>query len=79
MTTLKARDLEESQRSEENLQRKFESFVRCWAPMHSEHQFHADLHMLIRAVHQDAAKPYEKAMSQMMSAMPIIVQKNGDL
>ncbi|MCM2441144.1 hypothetical protein HGO34_15590 [Agrobacterium vitis] len=48
------------------LTKQFEHFVRKWAPQARQSEFDADLFMLVRAIQQDAAKPYEAAMSSIL-------------
>lgn len=49
----------------------FEKMFRKYAPKGRESEYHMDLMMMVRAIHADAAKPYEQAMNKMMQAMPL--------
>ncbi|WP_421930061.1 hypothetical protein [Nitratireductor rhodophyticola] len=62
----------ESARQERVLHEHFGFFLRKWAPKgHRDREFEADLHMLVRAVHQDAAQPFSKILERAFAAMPI--------
>lgn len=59
-------------REEYTLMKRMEHFVRKWSPPGRQSEFDADLFMLVRMIHADAAKPYAATMERVMkSAMPL--------
>jgi len=62
------------------LRNRFEYFARKYAPRGRESEFHADLHMLVQAVHKEAVAPYEKTMTSMLmhvsSIVPVLTKKD---
>jgi hypothetical protein len=57
------------------LHKTFEAFLNQWKPEDrcEASRFEADLFMLVRAIHADAAKPMEKALTASLSAMPPMI------
>lgn len=67
----------------QDLQRRFEWFVKKWSPTHRRAEgkegyrdyhpaeFEADLFMLIRAVQTDASRPFEAILSRALANVPL--------
>lgn len=67
----------------QDLQRRFEWFVKKWSPTHrraegkeeyrdyNPAEFEADLFMLIRAVQTDASRPFEAILSRALANVPL--------
>jgi hypothetical protein len=71
----------DTQQQEQILHLRFEEFVRKWAPKdRSAGHFEADLFMLVRVIHADAARPYEASMNAMLRSLPLatFTTKVGD-
>lgn len=53
------------------LHQHFENFLRKWAPRNRDsREFEADLFMLTRAIHEDAARPFGAMLEKSLMAMP---------
>ena len=56
-----AAELREAEMQKDIAYRRFEHFIRRWAPKNAEdRQFEADLFVLISAVYAEADKPYRR-------------------
>jgi hypothetical protein len=57
------------QRDEEALLRTVQAFFETWAPedRRTSAQFHHEFFQLVRRIHADSARPYQKAMESMMA------------
>lgn len=61
----------------ETVQNHYHYFIQKWAPNDSydgKAEFYSDLMMLIRAVHQDAARPAMAQLEKLVAALPLIVE-----
>ncbi len=58
----------ERQRSESILHQRFEYFLRKWAPEGESREFEADLFMLVRTIHEDAARPFSGMLQSSLKA-----------
>ena len=67
-----ATQVREEGRDESILHQHFQRFLKRWAPEDRQrsYEFEADLMMLMRAIHADAAKPMEQALTTALKAMP---------
>lgn len=74
-----ATELRSKEVEEHIIAQHFEKMFRKYAPRGRESEYHMDLMMMVRAIHADAAKPYEQAMNQMMRAMPLMtIARKGE-
>lgn len=53
------------------LHRRFAFFLKKWAPKGEDREFEADLYMLTRTIHDDAAKPFTATLSAFYLNSPI--------
>lgn len=81
MTSFHDRDRAHQERA---LHQSYEHFLKKWAPaVGASREFEADLYMLVRAIHQDAARPFGKMLEAALTAMPtaamsVVVKTKAD-
>lgn len=63
----------EDQIQRDRLYASIEQFSERWSPrdQNDVHRFHAELHLLVRAIHEDAQRPLVDTITNIMRTMPI--------
>lgn len=75
MTATEALEQNGRDSDERALRHYVEHFIRAWAPPepHAAAEFQADFLLVVQAIHRDASRPLQKALTVAFAAMPPII------